>query len=289
MSYINFDNVSYTYNEGADDAVTAVNDISLSIGEGEFVALVGHNGSGKSTLAKLMNGLFLPTAGTVTVDGIDTAQKRVGKLRKGVFDPAFEIRKRVGVVFQNPDNQMVASIIEDDIAFGPENLGLPPKEISERVEWALNCVGMGNHRRGTPFRLSGGQKQRIAIAGVLAIKPRVMVLDESTAMLDPIGRAEVVEVVKKLNREEKMAVVLITHFMEEALNADRIIILSEGRIAMEGGREIFTRAKELDELGLGVPLVCRVAESLRVQGLNLPAGITEVDELVKGVMQSGKA
>jgi len=285
VSYIRFDNVSYSYNAGTADEVTAVRDISLSIEEGEFAALVGHNGSGKSTVAKLMNGLFLPSSGVVTVDGIDTAAKR-GKGADRNYDPIFEVRKRVGVVFQNPDNQMVASVIEDDIAFGPENLGVPPKEISERVDWALNCVGMSGHRRGTPFRLSGGQKQRIAIAGVLALKPRVMVLDESTAMLDPTGRGEVIEVVKKLNRDEKMTVVLITHFMEEALAANRIIILNDGGIAMVGGKEIFKRGAELSAMGLGVPLVCRVADQLRGKGMNLPEGITEAKELVEGVLTS---
>jgi len=284
VSFIRFDNVSYSYNEGTADEVAAIKDISLSIAEGEFVALVGHNGSGKSTVAKLMNGLFLPSSGTVTVDGIDTAQKR-GKNADKHYDPVYEVRKRVGVVFQNPDNQMVASIIEDDIAFGPENLGVPAVEISERVDWALGAVGMSGHRRGTPFRLSGGQKQRIAIAGVLALKPRVMVLDESTAMLDPTGRSEVMEVLKRLNRDEKMTVVLITHFMEEALSASRIIILNEGRIAMEGGREIFRRGAELSEMGLGVPLVCRVADKLRAKGMDLPEGITEVEELVSAVVQ----
>ena len=280
VSFIRFDNVSYSYNAGTEDEVAAVRDVSLSIEEGEFVALVGHNGSGKSTLAKLMNGLFLPRSGTVTVDGISTAAKRDKK-----YDPVFEIRKRVGVVFQNPDNQMVASIIEDDIAFGPENLGVPPKEISERVAWALAAVGMSEHRKGTPFRLSGGQKQRVAIAGVLALRPKVMVLDESTAMLDPAGRAEVIEVVKKLNRDEKMAVVLITHFMEEALSADRIVILNEGRIAFEGGREIFNRGKELAAIGLDVPLVCRVAEKLRERGVSIPEGVMEAGELVDAIVK----
>lgn len=269
MSLIRFDNVSYSYNAGTEEEVPAVRGVSFEIREGEFVALVGHNGSGKSTLAKLANGLFLPQSGTVTVDGIDTADKK----------NIFEVRKTVGVVFQNPDNQMVASIIEDDVAFGPENLGLEPAEIRRRVDWALSSVGMLEHASGTPFRLSGGQKQRVAIAGILAVRPRAIILDESTAMLDPNGRAEVLEAVKKLNREENMTVVLITHFMEEALEAGRMIILNEGKIAMEGGKEIFERGTELSGMGLDVPLAARIAEKLRARGVKLPAGITDAENL----------
>lgn len=266
---IEVNNVKYTYNEGAEDEAKALRGVSFSIEEGEFVSLVGHNGSGKSTVAKLLNGLLLPDEGSVLIDGKDTADKK--KL--------FDIRKTLGVVFQNPDNQMVASIIEDDVAFGPENLGLPPAEIRERVDWALDCVGMREHAHGTPFRLSGGQKQRIAIAGVLAVKPRVMVLDESTAMLDPIGRAEVLNVIMKLNREQKMTVVMITHFMEEAALGDRIIVLKDGLVAGEGGKEIFRDRELIQSAGLELPLAARIAAALRDRGLELPPDIVTAEEL----------
>jgi energy-coupling factor transport system ATP-binding protein len=268
MGFIKFENVSYAYNSGAAET-PAVVDFSFEVNEGEFVALVGHNGSGKSTVAKLVNGLLLPDEGAVYVDGMSTAER----------SNLFEIRKRVGVVFQNPDNQMIATIIEDDVAFGPENLGLPPAEISARVGWALECVGMGEHRKGTPFRLSGGQKQRVAIAGVLAIKPRVLVLDESTSMLDPVGRAEVLRVVGSLRKNENMTVIMITHFMEEALLADRIAVLNGGRLVMDGGREIFKRAEELESIGLSAPLVKRVAMKLRKAGVLDDDDILDADAL----------
>lgn len=273
MGIIELNEVEYTYNAGLEGATKALNKVSLVIQEGEFLALVGHNGSGKSTLAKLFNGLILPDSGMVTVNGLTTANKQ----------NLFDIRKTVGVVFQNPDNQMIATIIEDDVAFGPENLGLAPTEISDRVQWALESVGMAEHRKGTPFRLSGGQKQRVAIAGILAIKPRVIVLDESTAMLDPIGREEVLRVVRKLNREEKMTVVMITHFMEEAAEADRIVVLSDGQICMQGGKEIFLRAKELHDVGLDVPVATRVAAQLNNAGMNIDGGVTDVEGLVKAL------
>lgn len=270
MAIIELKDVYFTYNAGREDEARAVRGVSLAVNEGEFVAVVGHNGSGKSTLAKLMNGLFLPDSGTVTVDGIDTADE----------DKLFDIRSRVGVVFQNPDNQTVATIIEDDVAFGPENLGLKSEEIRERVDWALKSVGMYEAREGTPFRLSGGQKQRVAIAGVLALKPKVMILDESTSMLDPSAREEVMSVVRKLNREEGMAVVAITHFMEETLDADRIFVMHEGKLFAEGGKEIFEREEELESIGLSTPLACRVARKLRDRGVPIGRGITSEAELV---------
>lgn len=275
MSLIEFQNVSFSYNEGYAAEVAALKNVSLSIEEGEFVALVGHNGSGKSTAAKLMNGLLLPSEGRVLVDGMDTSDKK--KL--------FDIRKTVGVVFQNPDNQMIATVIEDDVAFGPENIGLPPEQIRRRVDWALEAVGMSEHKKGTPFRLSGGQKQRIAIAGVLAVMPRVLVLDESTAMLDPVGREEVMRVVERLNREEKMTVVMITHFMEEAARADRIVVLDGGGILMEGGAELFERADELYNAGLDLPTAGYIAERLKKDGIELRAGITDDEELVRALWQ----
>jgi len=302
MEIIRFDNVKFKYNAGMIDEVRAVDGINLSIKEGEFLALVGHNGSGKSTLAKLMNGLEIPSSGNVFVSGLDvneerklTASEKVEmvmltpllaaggeipllntKVRKNLFD----IRKTVGVVFQNPDNQMVATIIEDDIAFGPENLGLKPKEIRERVEWALKSVGMYGFKDGAPYRLSGGQKQRIAIAGVLAIKPKVIVLDEATSMLDPSGRAEVLDVIKRLNQEEGMTVVMITHFMEEAAMCDRVVVLKEGKVLLDGGREIFKEADKIRDAGLELPIAARVAEGLRTKGVDLSDGIVDIEELV---------
>ena len=273
MSIIELNDVYYTYGKDTTSPVRAVDGVTLSVSEGEFVAVVGHNGSGKSTLARLMNGLIEPDKGSVKVNGLSTLED------KNLFD----IRKMVGVVFQNPDNQMVATIIEDDVAFGPENLGLPSEEIRERVDWALKSVGMYEHRVGTPFRLSGGQKQRLAIAGVLAIKPRVMVLDESTSMLDPDGRAEVTEVVKRLNRDEKMSVVMITHFMEEAMLADRIVVMDNGKIAMQGGREIFEREDELKALGLTVPTVTRIAHALQKRGVPIDGGVTTAEELAENL------
>ncbi len=270
MSIIELKDVSFSYNFATESETVALKNVSLSVEAGEFVAVVGHNGSGKSTLARLMNGLLTPQKGEVVVDGHST------KSDKELFD----IRKTVGVVFQNPDNQMIATIIEDDVAFGPENIGLPSDEIRERVDWALKSVGMYEYREGTPFRLSGGQKQRVAIAGVLAVKPRVMILDESTSMLDPEGRAEVLDVVTKLNRDEKMAVIMITHFMEEALNADRIIVMNGGEILMQGGREIFECEDELKAVGLTVPLAARVAHALKKEGLDLPEGIVTNEELI---------
>ncbi len=270
MSIIEINDVYYTYGKDTESPTKAVRGVSLNVDEGEFVAVVGHNGSGKSTLARLMNGLITPDKGSVKVNGLSTSDD------KNLFD----VRKTVGVVFQNPDNQMVATIIEDDVAFGPENLGLPSEEIRERVDWALKSVGMYEHRGGTPFRLSGGQKQRLAIAGVLAIKPRVMVLDESTSMLDPDGRAEVLEVVRRLNREEKMSVVMITHFMEEALLADRIVVMDKGQIAMEGGKEIFEREDELTAMGLTVPVATRVAHALIRRGVPIDGGVTTAEELI---------
>lgn len=270
MSIVTLNDVYFTYNRGSQSEQQAVKGVTLSVEEGEFVAVVGHNGSGKSTLARLMNGLLEPDSGDVTVAGLNT------KNAKELFD----IRKTVGVVFQNPDNQMIATIIEDDVAFGPENLGIPSDEIRARVDWALKSVGMYEHREGTPFRLSGGQKQRIAIAGVLAIKPRVMILDESTSMLDPEGRAEVLKVVEKLNREENMSVVMITHFMEEALLADRIVVMNEGRVFMQGGKEIFSREDELKAIGLSVPLAARIAHALGRAGITLKENITDPQELI---------
>ncbi len=254
---IECENVIFSY---PDSPVFALNCVSLSVKKGEFLSVIGHNGSGKSTLAHLLNGLLEADAGKITVLGMDVSE---GK-------NAVEIRKHVGVVFQNPDNQMVASIVEDDVAFGPENIGIEREEIGRRIEWALNAVGMENCRTATPTRLSGGQKQRIAVAGVLAIKPDVIILDESTAMLDPKGRKEVIEVVRRLNKEEGMTVILITHFMEEALLADRTIVMNKGEIALQGTpEEIFESGSALETFGLSLPRISVISQNLRVAGMTI--------------------
>lgn len=254
---IECENVKFSY---PDSGVYAVNGVSFKLKKGEFLSVIGHNGSGKSTLARLLNGLLDADNGKICVLGMDIAE---GK-------NAVEIRKHVGVVFQNPDNQMVASIVEDDIAFGPENIGVPREEIGERIGWALNAVGMEEFRASTPARLSGGQKQRIAVAGVLAIKPDVLILDESTAMLDPKGRREVIEVVKKLNEEEGMTIILITHFMEEALLADRTIVMNRGEIALEGTpEEIFTSGETLETFNLSLPRTSVISQNLRKAGMDI--------------------
>ena len=266
MEAIKFEKVHFSYetngsgNEDvfAPDPAFALDGIDLSVAEGEFVAILGHNGSGKSTLARLTNGLLTPTSGKITVLGIDASDEK----------NLFEIRKNVGIVFQNPDNQTVASIVEDDIAFGPENIGVPREEIGKRIDFALKAVGMEAFRNSTTSRLSGGQKQRIAIAAVLALKPRVMILDESTAMLDPRGRKEVMDVVLKLNKEENITVVLITHFPEEALLADRAIVMNHGKIVMEGKAEtVFKREEELEKCSLTLPKPIQICRALQKGGL----------------------
>ena len=270
------DNGTYSYNINDTHRVDAVKNLSLHIEEGTFVALVGHNGSGKSTLAKLLNGLLLPTAGTVKIFGNSTLDG----------EKIFDIRKDVGMVFQNPDNQMIASIVEDDIAFGPENLGIERKEIIRRVEWALDKVGMLEYRKRTPFKMSGGQKQRLAIAGVLAIMPKILVLDESTAMLDPQGRSEVLKVAHELNKQERITVIHITHFMEEALDADRLIVLNDGKIAFDGApKEVFAHYEELKKIKLAVPWETQLAISLQKAGMDLGEGIVKEEDLVDKLCQ----
>ena len=268
MEVIKFDNVYFSYDEekseGASedlfssDGEFALRGVDFSVEEGEFVAVLGHNGSGKSTLARLTNGLLTPTSGEVTVLGMDARDE------KNLFD----IRRQVGIVFQNPDNQTVASIVEDDVAFGPENIGVPREEIGQRIQFALQAVGMEEFRHATPTRLSGGQKQRIAIAGVLALKPRVMILDESTAMLDPKGRKEVIDVVRRLNKEEKITVILITHYMNEAALADRVLVMDDGKIILDGTpREVFRQKEILNEKGLEVPQCTELVRDLFDKGL----------------------
>ncbi len=274
MNAIELKDVHYAYPGSEESGQEAVKGVTLSIEEGSFVALVGHNGSGKSTLARLLNGLFVPTNGDVVVYGVNT------KDEKRIYD----VRSRVGMVFQNPDNQMIATNVADDIAFGPENLGVEREEIIRRVDQALEQVGMSEYRDGTPFKLSGGQKQRLAIAGVLAIKPRVMVLDEATAMLDPKGRDEVMAVTRKLNREEGMTVVHITHYMDEALGADRLIVMNDGLVVADGKpSEVFKQYGLLRQIKLGVPYVTNVAVALHAAGLDIDPHIVGEDELVEAI------
>ncbi|MCL1808804.1 MAG: energy-coupling factor transporter ATPase [Clostridiales bacterium] len=256
--------------EGSEDSVKAIDGVSLSVERGSFTAIIGKNGSGKSTFAKHINALLLPSSGAVYVNGANTADE----------DKTWEIRQTVGMVFQNPDNQLVSSIVEDDVAFGPENLGIEPTEIRQRVDGALCAVDMYEARTMAPHLLSGGQKQRVAIAGVVAMAPECIIFDEPTAMLDPSGRREVMDIIKKLNARG-ITIVLITHFMEEAAAADRIIVMEDGKIALDGApKEVFCNVGYIESLGLDVPLAARLSHKLRGRGIEVPAGIADTDELV---------
>ncbi len=267
-------NVSYRYE---DAAAPAVDGVSLSVEEGEFLAILGRNGSGKSTFAKLLNALLLPASGELTVNGLRAVSE----------DDCYEVRKSCGMVFQNPDNQIVTTIVEEDCAFGLENLGVAPAEIRRRVDEALESVGMRDFALASPSMLSGGQKQRVAVAGVLAMRPRIIVFDESTAMLDPIGRRDVFALARRLNLEEGITVVWITHFMEEAALADRLVVMDAGRIALEGTpREVFARTKEVLALGLDVPEMMKLADLLRSAGVQLPEGIMTVNEMAVALCRS---
>ncbi len=268
---INIDNLSYKYVGNEDKDVLAVNDVNLQIQKGEFVVILGHNGSGKSTLAKLINGLLVPSDGNVFVNGMNTREEEL----------IWNIRQTAGMVFQNPDNQIVATIVEEDVAFGPENQGIESKEIRRRVDEALKIVGMYKYRTHAPHLLSGGQKQRIAIAGVLAMNPQCIILDEPTAMLDPSGRKEVMNTISKLNREENKTIVHITHYMDEAVNADRIVVMSQGKIILQGTpKEVFSHVDEVKKLGLDVPQVTELAYKLRKEGIDVPVDVLTVEELV---------
>ena len=252
----------------------AVENVTMRVKKGEFLAILGHNGSGKSTLAKLFNALYVPTAGTVWVCGLDTKDD----------DLVFDIRQHAGMVFQNPDNQIVATVVEEDVAFGLENNGVPPQEIRVRIDDALRAVNMSKYAKKAPHMLSGGQKQRVAIAGVLAMKPDVIILDESTAMLDPSGRSEVMKTVHRLNKEEGISVVIITHYMSEAATADYVVVMDGGKIAMSGTpREVFSQVSKVRALGLDVPPMTDLAHMLREDGLNVRGDVLTVDEMVEEV------
>ncbi len=272
MPQIELINVSYSYRVGEGQTVRALRNLSFSVERGEFVALTGMNGSGKSTLAKLLNGLFIPSAGDVIVDGINTRDE----------ERTFDVRRKAGMVFQNPDNQMVATIIEDDVAFGPENVGIPREEIIERVDWALEAVGMSEFRTRSASKLSGGQKQRVAIAGVLAMKPDIIIFDESTSMLDPEGRAEIMGVAKKLNAEG-ITVITITHNMDEAAQADRVIVLKKGRLVLDGTPGEVFASPEVEACGLALPPATELAAMLTQRGFSFEGTVTDEDTLVEGI------
>ena len=277
MEIIKANNVVYEYirrdEEGNVEGITrAVNDVSLDIEQGQFIAILGHNGSGKSTLAKHMNAILNPTEGTLWVDGMDTKDE----------DNIWKVRQTAGMVFQNPDNQIIGQVVEEDVGFGPENMGIPTEEIWQRVEESLRAVGMYEYRKYSPNKLSGGQKQRVSIAGVLAMHPKCIVLDEPTAMLDPSGRKEVIRAVRGLNQVEGVTLILITHYMEEVIYADRVFVMDEGKVVMQGTpREIFSQVERLKHLRLDVPQVTLLAYELQKSGLKLPDGILTAQELTE--------
>lgn len=271
---ISIKNLSFKYDYEDENAIQILKDINLEIKEGEFVALLGHNGSGKSTLAKLINGLLLPGQGDVLVDGMNTKSE----------EEIWDIRRTAGMVFQNPDNQLVATIVEDEVAFGPENMGVEPSEIRRRVDRALEDVGMADYKKNAPHLLSGGQKQRVAIAGILAMSPKYIILDEPTAMLDPSGRREVMDTLIKLNKEEGKTIILITHYMEEAAISDRVVVMEDGSMVLSGTpREVFSQVDKIKELGLDVPQVTELAYELKKDGLEISTEVLNIEEMVKEI------
>ena len=279
MEIIKAKDVTFEYirrnEEGNVEGITtAVDKVSLDIKQGDFIAILGHNGSGKSTLAKHMNAILYPTEGTLWVDGMDTAKE----------ENIWNVRQTAGMVFQNPDNQIIGQVVEEDVGFGPENMGVPTKEIWERVEESLKAVGMYKYRKHSPNKLSGGQKQRVSIAGVLAMHPKCIILDEPTAMLDPNGRKDVIRAARALNDVEGVTIILITHYMEEIIHANKVFVMDQGRIALEGTpREIFSQVERLKELRLDVPQVTLLAHELKQRGVELPDGILTTDELVEAL------
>ena len=274
---IECNNVVFKYSTGEEGIEKlAIDGLNLEVSKGEFLVILGHNGSGKSTIAKHMNALITPSEGTVIVDGLDTSNPEV----------LWDIRAKAGMVFQNPDNQLVATIVEEDVAFGPENLGVPPKEIRARVDEALEKVGMSEYKRHAPHLLSGGQKQRIAIAGILAMKPQCIIFDEPTAMLDPSGRKEVLNNIKELNKKHGITVVLITHYMDEAAEADRVVVMDKGKAIIEGiPRDVFSEVETMKKIGLDVPQVTEICYELRKAGINIDTKILNVNEMVSALCQ----
>lgn len=273
---LGFDYFRYEEEGKEPEATRAIDDVSLDIQAGQFIAVLGHNGSGKSTLAKHINGLLVPTEGTLWVDNMDTSEE----------EDIWKIRQKAGMVFQNPDNQIIGSVVEEDVGFGPENIGVPTDEIWKRVDDSLQATGMIAYRHQSLNKLSGGQKQRVAIAGVMAMRPECIVLDEPTAMLDPNGRKEVLKAVRELNEKEGVTVILITHYMEEVVFADKVFVMDQGHIVMQGTpREVFSRVEELKELRLDVPQVTLLAYELKQAGVDLPDGILTIEELVDALCQ----
>lgn len=274
---IDIENLSFTYDDLEGNKGTykkVIDKLDIRVAKGEFVVVLGHNGSGKSTLAKLINGLLMPTEGRILVEGMDTSNP----------EEIWKIREKAGMVFQNPDNQLVATIVEDDVAFGPENLGVEPKEIRKRVDKALEIVEMTEYKDHAPHLLSGGQKQRVAIAGILAMEPDCIIFDEPTAMLDPTGREEVMKTIERLNKEENKTIVLITHFMDEAVRADRVVVVEKGKIVLDGKpREVFSQVEKIKGLGLDVPQVTELAYELRKEGFNIREDILSIEELVDAI------
>ena len=281
MNIIKAVKLAYEYKRYGEDGqveetLRAVDGVDLDVKKGDFVAILGHNGSGKSTLAKQINALLVPTEGTLYVDGMDTKDP----------EKVWDIRQSAGMVFQNPDNQIIGSVVDEDVGFGPENMGIPTKEIWERVEESLRSVGMWEYRHSSPNKLSGGQTQRVAIAGVVAMHPKCIVLDEPTAMLDPVGRKDVIRTVRALNMVEDVTVILITHYMEEVIYADKVIVMDDGKVVMQGTPgEIFSQVDTLKKYRLDVPQVTLLAHELKKAGLDLPAGILSIEELVDNLCQ----
>ena len=283
MSLIKAEKISYTYpviedEDGAqkEEPKKALEDVDIEIEAGQFICILGRNGSGKSTFARHLNALIVPDEGTVWID----------KMKSSDEDKVWDIRSMVGMVFQNPDNQIIASVVDEDVAFGPENVGMPSENIVKEVKSSLESVGMSSYMKSSPNKLSGGQKQRVAIAGILAMHPKCIVLDESTAMLDPVGRKEVMETVTELNKKHGITVISITHYMDEALLADKIFVMAGGKVVMDGTpKEIFSRPEELNELGLRLPQISHLAYELKKAGLNIPAGIVDKDELKEAILK----
>ncbi len=284
MGIINTEKLVYEYirrdEEGNVEGITrAIDEVTLDVKQGDFVAILGHNGSGKSTLAKHINAILYPTEGTVWVDGMNTQDE----------SRLWDIRQEAGMVFQNPDNQIIGQVVEEDVGFGPENMGVPTEEIWQRVEESLKAVGMYEYRKHSPNKLSGGQKQRVSIAGVIAMHPKCIILDEPTAMLDPNGRKEVIRAARALNDVEGITIVLITHYMEEIIHADKVFVMDKGRVAMEGTpREIFSKVERLKHLRLDVPQVTLLAYELKQKGLDLPDGILTIEELTEALDRIGR-
>lgn len=269
-------NVVFKYSTGEEIEKLAIDGLNLEVNEGEFLVVLGHNGSGKSTVAKHMNALLVPTEGTVIVNGLDTSDE----------NNVWDIRATAGMVFQNPDNQLVATIVEEDVAFGPENLGVPPEEIRKRVDEALERVGMSEYKKHAPHLLSGGQKQRIAIAGILAMQPKCIIFDEPTAMLDPSGRKEVLDTIIDLNRNYGITVILITHYMDEAAKADRIVVMDKGKLILDGKpRDVFSNVEKMKNIGLDVPQVTELSYELQKVGINIDSRILDVNEMVNAICQ----